>query len=404
MRAEVTACPRRPASHRPATSPPPARARPRVPANPVSSNSSRTAAAGTVSPAVHAAARREPPALPVRIPRAEQQHPPLRVGQQNPRGRPPYGGWAHNADVTRPAVPRPAIAPGNPTGGPDARQLMGEPAASDREEGGPSPGERRASQPAQPALRLPVRVRVPGRPPERRQVHPDQRPRRRQGRDHEQPAADHPAGDPRHRAPAGRAAGHRGHARPAPAAHAARRAARQPGALHAHRGRRDRLLRPRGRPGRPRRQVPGQRAGRASRTPRSSRSSPRPTRCRRSGSPSSCSRSASWASGRTWCRCPRWPGSSSTCSPTSSSAPARGPAAVPGRRADRRARADHGGRADPRGGPGGRPGRAAALDRRGRRGDGAAGGPAGPHRRARRALRRAARARRRSSSAPRAPG
>ena len=68
---------------------------------------------------------------------------------------------------------------------------------------------------------------------------------------------------------------------------------------------------------------------------------------------------------------------------------ARGPAALPGRRADRRAGGDAGRRADPGGRAGGRARRAAALDRRGDRGDGAPRGPRRPARRARQALRRA---------------
>ena len=48
------------------------------------------------------------------------------------------------------------------------------------------------------------------------------------------------------------------------------------------------------------------------------------------------------------------------------------PAALPGRHAHRRAGAGAGRRADPRGGAGGRPRRAAALDRRRGRGDAAA--------------------------------
>ena len=50
----------------------------------------------------------------------------------------------------------------------------------------------------------PRRLRLPRRPPQRRQVHPDQRPGRAEGRDHLRQAADHPAHHPRHRAPAGR--------------------------------------------------------------------------------------------------------------------------------------------------------------------------------------------------------
>ena len=112
---------------------------------------------------VHAAARREPPALPVGLPRAEQQDPPLRVGHQNPRGRPPYGGLVTNQTLLDHGAAAPAAWPGpfaapppaklprvrdlRPTGGPDARQLTGEPAASDREEGRASPGDRRRCQP-----------------------------------------------------------------------------------------------------------------------------------------------------------------------------------------------------------------------------------------------------------------
>ena len=96
---------------------------------------------------------------------------------------------------------------------------------------------------------------------------PDQRPGRDQGGHHQQPAADHPAGHPGHRAPAGRAADPGRHARAAQAAHAARGAAGQPGPLHPDRGRRDRLLRPGRRPDRPGRPVPGPRAGRDPRHP-----------------------------------------------------------------------------------------------------------------------------------------
>src|SRR6266516_1439059 len=42
-----------------------------------------------------------------------------------------------------------------------------------------------------------------------RQVDADERARRREGGDHEQPPPDHPAGDPGDRAPARRPAGHR---------------------------------------------------------------------------------------------------------------------------------------------------------------------------------------------------
>ena len=47
--------------------------------------------------------------------------------------------------------------------------------------------------------RVPGGVRLPGGPPERRQVDADQRPRRAEGRDHLLQAADHPAHHPRHR-------------------------------------------------------------------------------------------------------------------------------------------------------------------------------------------------------------
>ena len=71
---------------------------------------------------------------------------------------------------------------------------------------------------------LPVGVRVLRRAAQRGQVDADQRADRVQDRDHVQPAADHPARDPRHPAPAGRAADRGRHPRPAQAAHAARAA------------------------------------------------------------------------------------------------------------------------------------------------------------------------------------
>ena len=67
--------------------------------------------------------------------------------------------------------------------------------------------------------------------------------------------------------------------------------------------------------------------------------------------------------------------------------PPRGPAAVPGRRADRRAGGDPRRGAGPRGRAGGRARRAAALDRRGRSGDAPARGPRRHDRRARDRLR-----------------
>ena len=99
-----------------------------------------------------------------------------------------------------------------------------------------------------------MRVRDLRRTPERRQVHADERPGRREGRHHQRQAADDAAGHPRHPEPPRRAADHRGHPRHPQAAHAARRAAEQPRRAGAGRRRRDRVLRARereGRPGRP---------------------------------------------------------------------------------------------------------------------------------------------------------
>ena len=85
-------------------------------------------------------------------------------------------------------------------------------------------------------------------------------------------------------------------------------------------------------------------------------------------------------------------------------APARRAPAVPGRRTHRRARAGHGGRADPRGRPGGRARGAAALDRRGRGGDGSPPRPGRPHRRIRRHVRRAPQPEGHRHRRPRGPG
>ena len=68
--------------------------------NPVSSKSSRTAAAWTVSPRCT-----PPPGVnhqrsSVRLPRAEQQDPPLGIGHKKPRGRPPDRGLVHKPDIT----------------------------------------------------------------------------------------------------------------------------------------------------------------------------------------------------------------------------------------------------------------------------------------------------------------
>ena len=66
-----------------------------------------------------------------------------------------------------------------------------------------------------------VGFRLLRRAAERRQVHADERARRREGGDHQQPPADHPARDPGDRAPAGRPAGDHRYAWPAPAPDAA---------------------------------------------------------------------------------------------------------------------------------------------------------------------------------------
>ncbi len=199
--------------------------------------------------------------------------------------------------------------------------------------------------------------------PERGQVHPDQRARRGQGRDHQRPPADDPPGDSRHRAPAGRAARHPRHAGAAPAEDAARRAPRQPRPLHADRGRPGRVLRPG--PGRHRagRQVPGPRARRAEEhAGRRDRHQDRPGLA----DPGRRAAARGQPAGRLGGRDPglrrrRLPARGPGRRP--GQPPARGAAAVPGRRPDRRARADHGGRAGPRGRPRGRPRRAPALDR-----------------------------------------
>ena len=108
------------------------------------------------------------------------------------------------------------------------------------------------TRPPRPA---PGGLRLLRRPPQRGQVDPDERARGHEGRDHLQPAADHPAHRPRHRAPPRRAARPRRHPRPAQAAHAARRAAQRRRADHLVRGRRHRLLPARRPEARPRRQV-----------------------------------------------------------------------------------------------------------------------------------------------------
>ena len=153
---------------------------------------------------------------------------------------------------------------------------------------------------------IPIRLRLLRGQAQCRQVDIDERAGGHQGRDHQQPAADHPAGHPGDRAPAGRAADHRGHPRPAPAAHPARRAAGQPGPVHADRGRRDRLLRAGRGAHRPGRQLPGQGAGRAGHQDPGGghRDQDRP------GQPGRGGRAAhgggrSSATGRTSCRSPR---------------------------------------------------------------------------------------------------
>ena len=79
------------------------------------------------------------------------------------------------------------------------------------------------------AKRIPFRLRLFRRPAEHRQVDADQRAGRRQGGDHVEPAADHPAHHPRHRAPRRLPDRPRRHPGPAPAAHAAGQAAQRPG-------------------------------------------------------------------------------------------------------------------------------------------------------------------------------
>ena len=92
--------------------------------------------------------------------------------------------------------------------------------------------------------RLPGRIRDVRRTAERRQVDAHERAGGREGRHHEQQAADDAARDPRHPEPRSRAAHHRRHARAAQAAHPARRASQRRRAV-ARRRRRDRLLRAR---------------------------------------------------------------------------------------------------------------------------------------------------------------
>ena len=86
------------------------------------------------------------------------------------------------------------------------------------------------------------RLRLPGRPAQRGQVHADQRPGRAEGRDHLLEAADHPAHHPRHRHDADVAAGARRHPGSAQAPHPVGGAAQRRRARDPARGRRHRLL------------------------------------------------------------------------------------------------------------------------------------------------------------------
>ena len=102
-----------------------------------------------------------------------------------------------------------------------AADRAGDPRDADRRETGSPLMFRRRPR------RLPLRLRLLRRPPERRQVDADERADRAEGRDHLQPAADHPPRDPRHPAPARRAADRDRHSGPAQAAHAARQPAQR---------------------------------------------------------------------------------------------------------------------------------------------------------------------------------
>ena len=99
--------------------------------------------------------------------------------------------------------------------------------------------------------RVPFRIRVLHRTAQHRQVDVDQRACRHQGRDHLQPAADHPAHHPRHRAPRELSNHPDRYAGIAPAAHAAGTAPQRSGEGHLFRGRRHRVVHPGRREDRP---------------------------------------------------------------------------------------------------------------------------------------------------------
>ena len=99
--------------------------------------------------------------------------------------------------------------------------------------------------------RVSFRIRVLRRTAQHRQVDVDQRACRHEGRDHVQPAADHPAHHPRHRAPRELSNHPDRYAGIAPAAHAAGAAPQRSGEGHLLRGRRHRVVHPGRREDRP---------------------------------------------------------------------------------------------------------------------------------------------------------
>ena len=106
-----------------------------------------------------------------------------------------------------------------------------------------------------PRNRVPFRLRLLRRQAEHRKVDTDQRAGRREGRDHVEPPADHPAHDSRHRASRELPGHPRRHPRPAPAAHTAGPAAQRPRQGHLFGGRHHRAGASRPTRDRPRGQV-----------------------------------------------------------------------------------------------------------------------------------------------------
>ena len=192
--------------------------------------------------------------------------------------------------------------------------------------------------------RLPFRVRLLRRPAQRGQVDADQRPGRQQGRDRLLQAADHPARDPRHRAPARRPAGADRHPGSAQAADPAGGAAQRPGPDHLVRGRRGRGLPAGQRADRAGRRLPGRRdRGAADADPssvaiatKSDLVTPGRMAEHLTGSPRW--RSSSASAGRTSSRCPRPQHDQiDLLADLLVSLLPRGSAALPGRRGHRRA-------------------------------------------------------------------